>query len=153
MRILILRLKPINHPHLVLKPKPGNKSEWFWGHTTRTVATNFEAKPGETVDLDFEVELRNPHSSSPCAQCRPHTASPNLSIVWPPSTWPVLDHPQSSAPSLLLLPQSSSLPAMPHLSPIHHQTRKHISPHETGSRVEPPKFPEFKFKTRQVNYS
>jgi hypothetical protein len=65
----------------------------------------------------------------------------------------VLDHPQFSAPSLLLLPQSSSLPTMLHLSPTHHETRKHVSPHKTDSRVEPPKFPGFKFKPRQANYS
>jgi hypothetical protein len=75
------------------RPKPGNPSEWFCGQTTRTVATGFEAKPGETINLGFEVEPRNSCSSSPCAQCRPHTASPYLSIVWTPSIRPVLDHP------------------------------------------------------------
>jgi hypothetical protein len=115
--------------------------------------TSFEAKPGETVDLGFEGETRNTRSSSPCARCRPHTASPNLSIVRPLSTQPVLNHPRSSTPSLLLLPRSSSLPAKPHLSPICHETIKHISPHQTNSRVEPPKFPGFKFKPREVNYS
>jgi hypothetical protein len=108
---------------------------------------------GETIDLAFEAESRNTCSSSPCAWCRPHTASPDLSIVRPSSTRPVLDHPNSSAPSLLLLPRSSSLPAMPHLSPTQHETSKHISPHETDSREEPPKFLRFKFKSRQVNYS
>jgi hypothetical protein len=77
--------------------------------------------------------------------------SPNLSIVRPPSTQPMLEHPLSSALSLLLLPRSSSLPAMPHLSPTHHETSKCVSQHETDSRVEPPKFCGFKFKPRQVN--
>jgi hypothetical protein len=86
--------------------KPGNPNEWFWGQTTTTIATGFEAKPGETVDLGFEAELKNPLSLSPCARCRPHIASLDLSIVQPPSTQPVLVHPRSSAPSLLLLPRS-----------------------------------------------
>jgi hypothetical protein len=84
----------------------GNLSEWFWGQTTRTIATDFETKPGETVDLGFEAEQRNKCSSSPCAWCKPHIASPDLSIVRPPSTRPLLAHLRSSAPSLLLLPRS-----------------------------------------------
>jgi hypothetical protein len=157
--------------HLVLKPKPwnrhddfvgqitklqlpilwhnlGNSSEWFWGQTTRTIATGFEAKPGETVDLDFETEPRNPRSSPPYERCRPYTVSPDLSILQPPSTWHVLDHPWSSAPSLILMPRSLLLPAMPHLSPTHHKTSKHISPYEIDSSVEPLKFPGFKLKTK-----
>jgi hypothetical protein len=142
---------------LVLMPKPRNPSEWFWGQTTRTVATDFEAKPGETVDLSFdlgfEAKPRNTCSSSHCARCRPHTALSDLPIVWLSSTRHMLDQSRSSAPSLLLLPRSSTSPAMPHLPPTHHETSKHISPHETNSRIEPPKFPVFKFKPRQVNYS
>jgi hypothetical protein len=107
----------------------------------------------KTIDLGFEAELRNLRSLSPCAWCRPHTISSDLSIIRPPSTRPVFDQPQSSAPSLLLLPRSSLLPAKPHLSPTHHETSKCVSPHETDSRVEPPKFLRFKFKWRQVNYS
>jgi hypothetical protein len=144
----------ITKPQLpILRLKPENQSEWFWGQTTRTVAIGFEAKPGETINLGFEGKSRNLHSSSPYARCRPYTASPDLSIIWTPSTHPVLDHPRSFIPSLLLLPQSSSLPAMPHLLPTHHEISKHGSPHETDSMIEPPKFPEFKFKPRQVNYS
>jgi hypothetical protein len=41
------------------------------------------------------------------------------------------DHPWSSAPGLLLLPQSSLLHVMPHLPPAHHETSKHDSPNET----------------------
>jgi hypothetical protein len=114
----------------VLSPKPGNPSEWFWDQTTRIVVTSFEAKPGETVDLGFEAQPRNSCSLFPRARCRSHTASPDLSIVRPLSTWPVLDHPRSSAPGLLLLPWSSSLPAMSHLWPAHHKTSKHDSPYE-----------------------
>jgi hypothetical protein len=42
---------------------------------------------------------------------------------------------------------------MPHLSPTHHETSKHISPHKTDGRVKPSKFSRFKFKPRQVNNS
>jgi hypothetical protein len=121
--------------------------------TIRIIATGFEAKLGETIDLGFEAKQKNSRSSSHCARCRPHTVSPDLSIIRPPSTRPVLDHPQSSALSLLLLLQSLLLLSMPHLSPTHHETITRISPHKTDSRVEPPKFSEFKFKPRQVNYS
>jgi hypothetical protein len=109
---------------LVLSPNPRNPREWFWGQTTRIVATSFEVKPRETVNLSFEAQRRNSRSSSPFEPCRPRTASPGISIVWPSSTQPVLDHPRSSAPSLLLLPQSLSLPSMPHMSPIHNETSK-----------------------------
>jgi hypothetical protein len=137
----------------VLRPKLGNLSERFWGQTTRTIATDFEAKQGETIGLGFEAEPRYPCTSSPCARFRPHTASPNLSIIRESSTRSVLDHSRSSAPSVLLLPRSSSLPTKPHQSPIHPETSKHISPLKTDSRVKPPKFHGFKFKARQVNYS
>jgi hypothetical protein len=125
----------------VLRPKPRN----------RTIS--FEAKPGEIINLCFQARRRNQRCSSPYARCRPHTRSPNLSIVWPPSARPVLDHPWSSIPRLLLLLRSSLLPTMPHLSPTHHEISKRVSPHETYSKVEPLKFPGFKFKPRQVNYS
>jgi hypothetical protein len=42
---------------------------------------------------------------------------------------------------------------MSHLSPTHHEINKCVSPHETYIRVEPSKFPRFKFKPKQVNYS
>jgi hypothetical protein len=96
---------------------------------------------------------RNPHFSPPFVRCRPRTVSPGLSIIKPPSTRPVLDHPRSSTPGLLLLPRFSSVPVMLHLSPAQHKTKKHDSPHEQNNRVEPPKSLEFKFKPRQVNYS
>jgi hypothetical protein len=118
-----------------------------------TVATGFKAKPEETRNLGFEAKPRNMCSSSPCAWCRLHTVSPDLSIVRPSSTRLVLDHPWFSATSLLLLPRSSSLPAMSHLLSTHYGTSKHVSPHETDGRVKPLKFLRFKFKPRQVNYS
>jgi hypothetical protein len=161
---LVLRPKPRNHrgdfvgqitkPQLlVLRPKQRNPSEWFWGQIIRIVAIGFEAKQGETVDPGFEAKPWNSCSSSPCLRCRPHTTSPNLSIIRQLSTRPALDHRWSSAPSLLLLCWPSLPPVMLHLSPTHQETSTCISPHETDSRVGPPKFPEFKFKPRQVNYS
>jgi hypothetical protein len=117
------------------------------------VATGFEAKPGETIDLGFEAKPRNLCSLSPCAWCRPHTTSPDLLIVRPPSTRPMPHHHWFFAPSLLLLHQSSSLPTMLYLSPTHRETSTRVSPNEIDSRVKSPKFPGFKFKPRQVNYS
>jgi hypothetical protein len=90
---------------------------------------------GVTSSTGFLVEPQNQgvtSRSSPCAWYRPHTTSPDLPIIQPPSTQPVLDHPRSSAPGLLLLPRSLSPPAMSHLLPAHHETSKRDSPHEQG---------------------
>jgi hypothetical protein len=58
-------------------------------------ATGFKVKPEKTVpvvlrpnlwqivNLGFEVQPRNMHSTSPRARCKPHTASPDLLIVRP----------------------------------------------------------------------
>jgi hypothetical protein len=48
----------ITKPELpVLSPKPGNPPPpWFWG-STKKLATDFEAKPGETVATSFEIKL------------------------------------------------------------------------------------------------
>jgi hypothetical protein len=51
------------------------------------------------------------------------------------------------------MPRSSTLSTMPHQSPTYHETSKCVSPHKTYSRLKPLKFPRFKFKPRQVNYS
>jgi hypothetical protein len=84
----------------------------------------------QTVNLGFEAQPRNPRSSSPRAWYRPHTTPPTSRS--PGHRVPNLcDHPRSSAPGLLLLPRSSLLHAMPHLSPSHHETSKHDSPNET----------------------
>jgi hypothetical protein len=122
-------------------------SRWFWGPNHQTVAagfkaqtgkpevTGFEAKLRETVNLGFEAQPINPCSSSRYVWCRSHTASHDLLIIRPLSTRPVLGHPWSSAPGFLLLLCSSSLPAMSHLSPIHHETNKHDSPHKIDNKV------------------
>jgi hypothetical protein len=147
--------QPINHSPLGFETQTKKPSRWFWdlnhqtivadfeAQTGKPVATGFEAKPEETVNLGFEVKPRNPW---------PHTASPDISIIQPPSTRPVLNYPRSYALCLLLRSRSSSLPIMPHLSPAHHETSKHDSPHEQIG-VKPSKSSEFKFKPRQVNCS
>jgi hypothetical protein len=154
IRSSVLRRKPTSSSHLVLKVKSRNchddfeaqikkMSWWFWGPNHQTIVTGFEAKP------------RNPRFSSPtCVRCQSHIASPDLSIIQPPSTRLVPDHHRSSTPSLLLLPRSSSLPTMSHSPPTHHETSKHVCPHRiTQYRLVQPKCTEFKFKLEQVNYS
>jgi hypothetical protein len=122
--------QPTNHSSLGFEAQTKKLSRRFFVPNHQTAATGFEAQTGKPIDLGFVAEPRNPRSASPCAQCRPHTASPDISIVQPPSTRHVLDHVQSSTPSLLLLPRSSSLPAMSHLSPTHPKTSKCDSPYE-----------------------
>jgi hypothetical protein len=107
----------------------------------------------QTVHLGFEAQPRNSCSSSPCVRYKPHTTSPNLSIVRSPSTRPMLDHFHPSAPGLLLLPQSSSLHAMLHLSPAHHETSKHDSPHDIKIKVKLPQHPRFEFNPWHINDS
>jgi hypothetical protein len=103
---------------MILRPKSPNQSCQFWGPTR------------ENVDLGFEAQPRNTRSLSPCAWYRLYMVTPDLLIIQPPSIWPVLDHPRSSALGLLLLPRSSSLSAKSHLSSTHHKTSKHDSPYE-----------------------
>jgi hypothetical protein len=145
--------QPINHSSLGFEAQTKKPSWWFCGPNHQTTAASFEAQIGKTVNLSLEAEPRNSRSPSSCARCRPHTVSPNISIIQSPSIWPVLGHPRSSAPSLLILAQSSLLLTMSNLSPTNHETSKCVSPHDTNNRVEPLKSPRFKFKPRQVNYS
>jgi hypothetical protein len=71
---LVLRPKPRNRcsdfvgqitkPHLpFLRMKPGNPSEWFWGQTTRTVATGFGLNHEKlwTLVLRLSQETRTSH--------------------------------------------------------------------------------------------
>jgi hypothetical protein len=129
-------MQPTNRNLLGFEAQTKKPSWWFWSPNHQTVAADFEAqtrKPvlvvlrsnnWQTIDLSFESKLRNPCSSSPCARCKPHRVSLDLSIIRPSCTWPVLDYPRSSAPGLLLMLRSSSLPAMSHLSPAHYKTSK-----------------------------
>jgi hypothetical protein len=92
---------------------PETVATGFEAKPPETVATGFEAKPvktvrvvlrsnhSQTIDLGFKAQPRNPRFSSLHARCIPHTASPDLSIARPPSTWPV-------RPSLILCTRSST---------------------------------------------
>jgi hypothetical protein len=111
---------------VILRFKSPNRSYRFWGPNRETHATDFEVKMGETapvvlkpnhwqtVDLSFEAPKKS-RSSSPRAQCRSHTVSPDLPIARSLSTRPMLDYSWSSAPGLLLLPWSPSLCRTCHL--------------------------------------
>jgi hypothetical protein len=123
------------------------------GQITKPQLPILSSKLGETVDLGFKAKSRKPRSSSPCAWCRLHTVSLDLSITRPLSTQHVLDRPGPLHQVSYSCRRSSSLPAMLHLSPTRHETSNRVSPHRTYSWVEPQKFPRFKFKPRQVNYS
>jgi hypothetical protein len=174
---VILRLKSSNRSYRFYAQIEKPEITDFEAKPGETVATDFEAKLGkiilvvlrinhwqtvllvlrpnhwQTVDLGFEAQPRNPRSSSPRPQCRPHIASPDLSIVWPSSKRHVAYHPWSSTPRLLLLPRSSSLHVMPHLPPAHHKTSKRDSPNETKIKVKSQKYSGFKFKPWHVNDS
>jgi hypothetical protein len=143
IRPSVLRHKPTNLRPLSFEVQTKKLWWWFRGTNHQTIATGFEAKPRNMCFL-----------SPPCVRCGSHKASLDLPIVRPPSTGLVPDHPQSSAPSLLLLPRSSSLPTISHLPPTHHETSKHDSTHRiTQYGLVQPKCAEFKFKLEQVNYS
>jgi hypothetical protein len=102
---------------LILRTKPRNRR------------SGFEAKPLTNGCHSFDAKLGNPRfSSPPCVCCGSHTASLDLPIIRPSSTRLVSDHPRSFTPSLLLLPRSSSLPAMSYSPHTHHETSKHVSP-------------------------
>jgi hypothetical protein len=101
---------------LVSRPNQRKPSEWFWCQTTH--------KPS-TLVLRLNQETRAPSlhmSGADRTRCHP-TSRPSGHRV--PD---LCDHPRSSTPGLLLLPRSSSLHAMPHLPPAHHETSKCGSP-------------------------
>jgi hypothetical protein len=94
-------------------------SQWFWGQTTD--------KPS-TLVLRLNQETRAPRlhvHGADRTRCHSTSRSPDHRVP------DLCDHPRSSAPGLLLLPLSSSLHAMPHLPPAHHETIQHDSPNET----------------------
>jgi hypothetical protein len=118
--------QPTNRSRIGFKAKTEKLSLWFLGpnhqivavsfdvKSDKTVATDFDTKSEKTIpvdlrpnywqviDLGFDAQPRNMWSSSPHAQCRPHTASSDLLIVQPPSTRPVW-------PSLVLYTRSPTL--------------------------------------------
>jgi hypothetical protein len=140
-------------------------SRWFWGQNHQTRAVGFEASPenpsewfwGQTTHKPSTLVLRLNHE----------TRVPRLHVHGADRTWrhptsrspghrvpDLCDHPRSSAPGLLLLPQPSSLHVMPHLPPAHHKTSKRDSPNETKIKQKQKQtHPGFEFKPRQVNDS
>jgi hypothetical protein len=124
---VILRPKSPNYSS-GFEAKLPNRWPWFWGSNQEIVEVLLKPNHWQTVTIGFEAKLGNPYFlSPPRVRCGSHMASPNLPIVRPPSTWLVPDHPRSSAPSLLLIPQSSLLLAMSHSPPTYHETSNHVS--------------------------
>jgi hypothetical protein len=71
-----------------------NHRHQFWGpNQWEIVQVILRPNHSQTVDLGFKAQPRNSRFSSPCAWCRPHTASPDLSIARPPNTWHVWPSP------------------------------------------------------------
>jgi hypothetical protein len=117
-----------NHSQTVaigFEPQTDDKpSQWFWGQTTD--------KPS-TLVLSLNQEIRAPRLhvyGADRTRCHPTSRSSDHRVP------DLCDHPRSSAPGLLLLPPSSSLHVMPHLSPAHHETSKHDSPNEIKIKEE-----------------
>jgi hypothetical protein len=94
-------------------------SEWFWGQTTHKPSTL-------VVRLNQETHAsRLPVHGADRTWCHSTSRSPGHRVP------DLCDHPRSSVSGVLLLPRSSSLHAMPHLPPAHHETSKRDSPNET----------------------
>jgi hypothetical protein len=148
---LILWRNQQTEVRLVLRLKLRNCRDNFKTQITKSELLVLRPKP-ETIDLGFEAQPRNSRSSSSCVRYGPHTASPDLLIIRPPSTRHVIDHPRSSTPDLLLLPRFSSLSVMSHLSPTHHEISKRNSPNKTRIKVKLSKC-LIQIQTRHVNDS
>jgi hypothetical protein len=107
----------------------------------------------QTVDLGFEAQLRNQRSSSSRARCRPHTAPPDLSIDWPPSTRPVRPYPvlctRSPTPATILVVARHATPAT--CTQRDKQTR--FSKQNRDKTKTKRNYPGFEFKPRQINDS
>jgi hypothetical protein len=103
-----------------------------------------------TFVLRLNQETRAPRllvHSADLTQC--HPTSQSLSHRVPD----LCNHPWSSAPCLLLMPRSSSLPTMPHLPPAQMRQANVILHTNKIKVVEPSKCLGFEFKPRQVNDS
>jgi hypothetical protein len=105
-------------------------SEWFWGQTTHKPSQWFW---GQITDKPSTLVLRlNQETYAP--RLHVHSVDRTQRHLTSRSSghWvsDLCDHLRFSAPGLLLLPQSSSLPTMPYLPPAHHETSKHDSPNE-----------------------
>jgi hypothetical protein len=100
---------------VILRPKSPNQSCRFWGPNRETHRHQFWGQTGEIIDLGFEAQPGNPCFSSPRARCRPHTASPDLSINQSLSTRPVQSSPvlctRSLTPTMILIAAHHAAPA------------------------------------------
>jgi hypothetical protein len=114
-------------------------SQWFWGQTTNKSYTLVLRLNQETLTPCLHV-----HGAD---RTQRHLTSRSSGHQVPDQC----DHPRSSAPGLLLLPRSSSLPTMTHLPPAHHETSKRDSPNGTKIKVKQTQCPRFEFKPCQVN--
>jgi hypothetical protein len=94
-------------------------SEWFWGQTTH--------KP-LTLVFRLNQKTHAPHLHVHSADRTQRHLTPRSPDHW---VLDPCDHPWSSTPGLLLLPRFSSLHAMPHLPPTHHETSNRDSLNET----------------------
>jgi hypothetical protein len=137
----------------------------FEAKLLETVAASFEVKPAkivwvvlrlnhsQTVNLGFEAQPRNPRSSSLCVRCRPHTAPPDLSITWPPSTWHVWPSPvlctRSTIPAMILIAARHATPATCTLW----DKQRRFSKWNKDKRKTKWNYSGFKFKPHQVNNS
>jgi hypothetical protein len=139
--------------HLVLRPKPRNCRGDFEAQITKPELPVLRPKPGNPPPPGFVAQPRNPRSKSPCARCRSHTALPDLSTAWPPSTRPVRPSPvlctRSPTPATVLVAARHASPAT--CTPRDKQTR--FSERNKGKRKTKQNYLGFEFKPRQVNDS
>jgi hypothetical protein len=119
----------------------------FEGKSKKTVTIILRLNYWKIIDFDFEVQLKNSWSSSLRVRYRSHTASPDIPIVWSSSTRPVwpssIVYIRSPNPVMIFI-------AVWHAAPA---TCKRDSPNKTKIKVKQQKYPEFKFKTHQINDS
>jgi hypothetical protein len=112
----ILRPNWEKPPPLVLRPN--------WRKPSQHVLRPNHQKPS-TLVLRLNQETHGPHlhvHGADRTRCHPTSRSPGHQVP------DLCDHPRSSAPCFLLLLRYSSLHAMPHLPPAHHETSKCDSP-------------------------
>jgi hypothetical protein len=102
----------------------------------RKCPSGFEAKPltnRPTLVLRLNQETRAPSLhvlGADRTRCHPTSRPPGHRV---PN---LCDHSRSFAPGLLLLPRSSSLHAIPHLPPAHHEASKRNSPNANETKVK-----------------
>jgi hypothetical protein len=99
----------------VLRPNWRKLSQWFCGQSTHKPSTMVSRLNQETHAPSLHV------SGAGRTRCHPTSRPPDHQVP------DLCGHLWSSTPGLLLLPQSLSLPTMPHLPPAQHETSKRDS--------------------------